>query len=69
MKFLDPADINGNGPRYDWAARVTAQIINLYVGSNAPKHELFAWILFLILHAMYSADAELNGQRFEPSDN
>ena len=67
--FLDPADIYGNGPRYDWAARASAEIINLHVGSNDPKHELFAKILFLILHSMYGADAELNGRRFEPSDN
>jgi hypothetical protein len=60
--------MNGNGPRYDWAARVAAEIINLHVGSDDPKAVLFGKILFLILEAMYAAEEELQ-QRYEPSNN
>jgi hypothetical protein len=62
-------EANGNGPRYDWAARTTAQVVNLLAENSDPKHVLYAKVLFLILHSMYAADAELNGLRFEPSDN
>ena len=61
--------MSNNGPRYDWAARVTAEVVNLHVGSDAPKHVLYSRILFLILDAMYAADAEFDKRRFEPSDN
>jgi hypothetical protein len=59
----------GNGPRYDWAAVAAAQIVNLYLGTDLPKPEVFGKILFIVLDAMYAADCELNAERFEPSRN
>ncbi len=57
-----------NGPRFDHSAAAAAQIVNL-LSADMPKAELFAKVLFLILHSMYEADGELNGIRYLPSDN
>ncbi len=53
-------------PRYDWAARAAAQIINL-ADPAAPRSVEFGRILFIVLDAMYAAQAELSQQ--EPSVN
>lgn len=60
--------MNGNGPRYDHAARAAAQWLNLHDPGEC-KAQQFGRLIFLILDAMYKADAELNGVRFEPSEN
>lgn len=61
--------IVSNGPRYDRAAAAAAEIVNLHLGKDQPKVEVFSRILFIILESMYAAERELNARRFEPSDN
>jgi hypothetical protein len=60
---------SGNGPRYDWAAKVSAEIINCHLDSKESKVVLFGKILFIILSAMDRAEEELSWQRLEPSEN
>jgi hypothetical protein len=58
-----------NGPKYDHAAAAAAQIINLDLGPDQLRAEVFGKILFIVLDSMYAAERELNAQRFEPSSN
>jgi hypothetical protein len=58
-----------NGPRYDHAAEAAAQIVNLHLGTDKPRAEVFGNILFIVLNSMYAAERELNAQRSEPSRN
>lgn len=57
-----------NGPRYDHALRAAAEVISVLKLSE-PEAEQFGRVLFLILDAMYAADAELNGRIYEPSED
>lgn len=59
----------GSGPRYDYSAAAAAEILNLHFDPSQPKAVLFGRILFTILNAMYRAEAELSGARWEPSEN
>ena len=61
--------IRGNGPRYDHAANVTAEILDLHSDPDTPKHLRFARILFAILAAMEQAEQEFSKKRWEPSQN
>jgi hypothetical protein len=61
--------LSDNGPRYDWSAAAAAEILNLYFDPSQPKAVLFGRILFTILNAMYKAEEEINGIRYEPSEN
>jgi hypothetical protein len=61
--------LSENGPRYDWSARVAAEIINLHLHSDDPPAVIFSKLLFLVLEAMYKAEEEISGIRYEPSEN
>jgi hypothetical protein len=61
-------EMTENGPRYDHAARASAEIVNL-LNLSEPKAVQFSRVLFLILHAMYEAESELNGRLYVPSEN
>lgn len=61
--------MTGNGPRYDWSAAATAEILNLHFDPSIPKHILYARILYTILNAMHQAEAEARALRLEPGDN
>jgi hypothetical protein len=54
--------------RYDACAAVTAQIVNLHLGSKEPAAIVFGKILFLILDAMKEVEHE-RAIRLEPSEN
>ncbi len=58
-----------NGPKYDHAAAAAAHIVNLYLGDDQPKAEIFGKILFVVLESMYAAERELNERRLEASKN
>jgi hypothetical protein len=61
--------LRGNGPKYDWSAAATAEIMNLHLHSDAPTAVVFGRILFTILEAMDKADAELTRERLKISRN
>lgn len=54
--------------RYEHAARATAEICNLHLGSKEPRHVIFSKIVYLILEVMVEAEAELR-DRGSPSLN
>ncbi len=62
-------EITGHGPRFDYAAAATCEILNLHFDPSQPKAVLYGRILYTILNAMYLAEAELNAGRREPSEN
>lgn len=57
------------GPRYDWAARSAAEIVNLHMHSSDCKAVVYGRILFCVLQAMYEADQELQRAALTPSRN
>ena len=58
------------GPRYARSAECAATIVNLLGGAYpGGKAQLYARVLYLILDAMYRAEAELNTSRLAPSEN
>jgi hypothetical protein len=60
---------SGNGCRYDSAAIAAAEILNRHFDPSQPKAVLFGRILFTVLDAIYRAESELNGSRWEPGEN
>lgn len=61
--------VNGINPRYEAAARVTAEIMNLYLFSDLPKHEVFRNILLLIINATQQAQIGIVEGKYDPSTN
>jgi hypothetical protein len=60
--------LSNNGPRYEHAAKAAAEWLNLHDPSEC-KAQQFGRLLFLILSAIYAAEEEISGIRYEPSEN
>ena len=58
------------GPRYEAAAEIAAQVTNL-LGGDYPggKSQLFQRVLFLVLDGIYQVEERLSASRFQHSDN
>ena len=56
-------DVLNEGPRYNHAAKASADIINLYLNSDDPAPVKFAKILYRIKDAMDKAESELAEMR------
>jgi hypothetical protein len=62
--------LEAEGPRYDIAAQVAAQITNLLSGDYpGGKSQLFSRVLFLVLEGIYEAEERLSASRYQHSEN
>jgi hypothetical protein len=67
---LEEAAMIEEGPRYARAYEATAEILNLHIfDPKKSKADLVGRVLFIILHAMYEAEAELHERQLTPSEN
>ncbi len=58
------------GPRYHRAYEATVEILNLHIfDPEKSRVELIGKVLFIVLAAMYEAEAELREHRYQPSEN
>lgn len=55
--------------RYEACAAAAAEIVNLHVGSDAPKAVVFGRVLFVILETVKSVEREMAAARLEPGQN